>query len=269
MTTRPGSANESWPDRFCWMDLKTHDTAGTAAFLSDVLGWRFAVDEEDWRKAVKISAGGRRIGGVSDLASPVYPPGIPAHIAYYLATDDVDRRTQTATANGARVLVPPFDVGDQGRIATLADPTGAAFSLWRRPGRSLGWHLPSRTPAGPRRMVLACEHPGRARDFYRRVTGAPLPYADFVTVSGTGTGTASGTAAPQWELAVGVDDLEDIAARVRAHGRGSVTRLDGTGVGGTAAGITTDTTTRPRPTALRLSSPEGLTLRVELLEGGR
>ncbi|WP_258044168.1 VOC family protein [Streptomyces sp. SM11] len=51
--TRHGPMNE-----FCRMDLKTRDPSGTAAFFSTVLGWDFAVDEEDWRRAVKISAGG-------------------------------------------------------------------------------------------------------------------------------------------------------------------------------------------------------------------
>ncbi|WP_318294804.1 VOC family protein [Streptomyces bacillaris] len=64
-------------NEFCWMDLKTHDPSGAAAFFSSVLGWDFAVDEEDWRKAVMISAGRHRIGGVSDLAQPVYPRGPP------------------------------------------------------------------------------------------------------------------------------------------------------------------------------------------------
>ncbi|WP_328349396.1 hypothetical protein OG800_01775 [Streptomyces sp. NBC_00445] len=101
-------------NRFCWMDLKTRDLPGTAAFFSTALGWRFAVDENDWRKAIKFVANGYQIGSVSDLANPVYPPGTPAHIAYYLAVDDVDRRTEAATANGARLVLPPSEAGDQG-----------------------------------------------------------------------------------------------------------------------------------------------------------
>ncbi|MFE7767039.1 hypothetical protein [Streptomyces sp. NPDC057438] len=66
MTTRMGSLNE-----FCWMDLKTRDPAGTATFFSKTLGWRFAVDEKDWRKATRITVQGHLIGSVSDLANPV------------------------------------------------------------------------------------------------------------------------------------------------------------------------------------------------------
>ncbi|CAM5365409.1 hypothetical protein SALBM135S_08490 [Streptomyces alboniger] len=52
-----------------------NDAAGTAAYFSKTLGRRFAVDGEDWRKATKIAVDGHPIGGVSDLADPVYPPG--------------------------------------------------------------------------------------------------------------------------------------------------------------------------------------------------
>ncbi|MDK1472982.1 VOC family protein [Streptomyces sp. 549] len=247
MTTRPGSLNE-----FCWMDLKTRDTAGTAAFFAKTLGWRFAVDEDDWRKAVKISAGGHLIGSVSDLANPVYPPGTPAHVAYYLAVDDVDRRTQAATAKGARLVLPPFDAGDQGRIATLVDPVGAAFSLWQA-RHFAGWTYPPGTAGAPHRMVLACDQPDRARDFYRELTGTPMACADFVPAPGRDV------SAPQWELAVEVADLDRLVSRVDhqgAHhqgqhglGQGSITDDEGSG-----------------RRAARLSSPEGLTFQIRSAE---
>jgi uncharacterized protein len=172
---------------FCWMDLKTHDVTGTAAFFAEALGWRFAVDEDDWRKATKISVDGHLIGGVSDLANPIYPAGTPAHIAFYLAVDDVDRCVEAALANGARLVVPPFEAGDQGRLATLIDPFGAAVSLWQ-PLAFAGWKVP------PGRLVLACDQPDEARHFYREMTGAPLVHADFI---------AAPEPAPQWELVVG------------------------------------------------------------------
>lgn len=246
--TRHGPLNE-----FCWMDLKTHDPSGTAAFFSSVLGWEFAVDEEDWRRAVKFSAGGHRIGGISDLAQPVYPPGTPAHIAYYLAVDDVDHRTAVAAENGAEILVPPFDAGDQGRIATLIDPMGAAFSLWRPSGYA-GWPVPPleedkggdegapRIEAAPHRMVLVCEDPTRARDFYTETAGTPLARTTFQQ------GPYGATSAPRWELAIGVHDVEAVVTRACAHECGLVTLSRECG--------------RPRA---QLRSPEGLTFRIHPL----
>lgn len=177
------------------MDLKTRDPAGAADFFSQTLGWRFAVDEEDWRKAIKITVDGHLIGGVSDLANPIYPPGTPAHIAFYLAVDDVDRRAEAAVANGAHLVVPPFEAGDQGRMATLIDPVGAAFSLWQA-RQFTGWAFPPGLAGAPHRMVLACDQPDQARRFYRETTGAPLIHADFIATP------EPAAAAPQWELVV-------------------------------------------------------------------
>ncbi|WP_282794527.1 VOC family protein [Streptomyces sp. CC224B] len=229
---------------FCWMDLKVRDPSGTAAFFSEALGWTFEVDEEDWRQVVKISVGGYRIGGVSDLANPVYPPGTPAHVAYYLAVDDVDRRVGIATANGARLVVAPFDAGGQGRAATLIDPVGAAVSLWR-PRDFTGWTFPTGFAGAPHHMVLVCDRPDLARDFYHRLTGAAPAAAAFMAAR-------EPLAAPQWELSVGVDDLDGIVSRVRASGQGRVAwteEADGS--------------------VPRLHGPEGLSFRLHPLGGGR
>lgn len=234
-------------NEFCWMDLKTRDPSGTAAFFSSVLGWDFAVDEEDWRRAVKVTAGGRRIGGVSDLAQPVYPPGTPPHIAFYLAVDDVDHRTAVAATRGARIVVEPFDAGDQGRIATLIDPVGAVFSLWR-PRKSAGWPVSATAAAVPHCMVLACEDPERARRFYAGTMGAPLGRAAFHEAA---TGAAATDSAPQWELALAMDDPDAVTGRARTHGPGLVTLAveDGRRV-------------------VRLRSPEGLTFLIQARDRG-
>ncbi|NGO71737.1 VOC family protein [Streptomyces boncukensis] len=230
MTTRLGSLDE-----FCWMDVKTADIPGTTAFFEAVLGWRSAVDESDWRRAVKLSLDGRPVGGVSDLASPVYPPGTPPHIAFYLAVDDVDARAEVATANGAHLVVPPFTAGDQGRIATLIDPVGAAFSLWQADA-STGWEFPAGLTGVPHRVVLPSEQPDKARHFYRDTLGVTLECAEFAAAYGR---------VPQWELAVLAGDPDDLASRVRAHGAGQA--VWSTGDTGEAY--------------LRVGTEEGLTVR--------
>ena len=148
MTAR--SATTRAAGEFCWVDLKTRDVPATAAFFSAALGWTFAVDPDDWRQATKIAVDGQWVGGVSDLASPVYPPGTPPHIASYLAVDDVDARTAAARQAGAEVVVPPSDVADQGRLASVVDPFGAASRSGRRPRSAAGPTSPAlrRPPSG-------------------------------------------------------------------------------------------------------------------------
>ncbi|MFI6093050.1 VOC family protein [Streptomyces sp. NPDC051218] len=151
--------------------------------------------------------------------------------------DNVDRRAEAATVNGARLVVPPFDAGDQGRVAALIDPVGAAFSLWQ-PRRFTGWKVP-RIAGAPQRMILACDQPDKARHFYGQTNGTPPTSADFIATRGPGP------SAPQWELAVDVDDLDSVVTRARDHGHGSVTWCE-------------ETDRR----VVRLSSPEGLTFQV-------
>jgi predicted enzyme related to lactoylglutathione lyase len=58
-------------------------------------------------------------------------PGMPSHWGSYLSVTDVDRSFAAATAAGANGLMPPVDFGNVGRAAVIADPTGAAVSLWK------------------------------------------------------------------------------------------------------------------------------------------
>ncbi|MEW1870510.1 VOC family protein [Streptomyces caelestis] len=169
------------PNGFCWVDVKTHDVPGTAVFFSAVPGRRFAVGESDGRRATKISADGHQIGGVSDLGSPLRPPGTPARIAHYLAV-----------------------------IATLIHPVGAAFSLWQtHPSRR--WATSAHTP---QRMVLARPHPEQSCRFHRHVLGTVPGCADFVPVDGLEEHTL------RRELLVAVDDPDTVAAHARAPGEG-------------------------------------------------
>lgn len=138
-----------------------------------------------------------------------------------------------ALARGAGLVIGPFDVPGQGRMATLTDPLGAAFSLWQAEGFS-GWNFPPGLPAAPYRMVLSHPDATRARDFYRTVLEAELPSTAFVA------GKVDG--APTWEVVLGVADPEAVAARARSH--------DGSRVG---AGI-------PGVSSVRLRTREGIVL---------
>ena len=54
--------------------------------------------------------------------------GMPAVWGIYFANDDTDKTVEIAKANGGTVIQEPTDI-PPGRMAVLADPTGAMFSV--------------------------------------------------------------------------------------------------------------------------------------------
>jgi hypothetical protein len=56
----------------------------------------------------------------------------PPHVwTTYLASDEADATSKKVAAAGGSVMVPAMDVGDLGRMAVAADPTGGVFGYWQ------------------------------------------------------------------------------------------------------------------------------------------
>ena len=225
---------------FCWVDLKTRDPKAAAAFFESALGWTVEIDQGSWRRATVIRVGEHHIGGLSDVTAAVYPPGTPPHIACYLAVDDVDARIAAAVEAGARLLVAPFDAGDDGRIATLIDPFGAAASLWQRQTPQRGWTHPRATRAAPRRLQHLSADPPAAAEFYRRFLGMSDPDTDFAGIAGRNT-------VPGWRLIVAVDSVTEVQRRA----------------GGSPGGTGQMGPANDRGAVVDLTAPDGLTFAIE------
>jgi hypothetical protein len=118
---------------FRWNALMTTDVERAKAFYGATVGWTFktmAMPEGDYTLA---HIGGAPVAGLMEMGAMV-PPGTPPHWFAYLEVDDVDQRVAEVAAHGGRVLPPPFDIEGVGRIAILADPTGAVMG-WMTPKR--------------------------------------------------------------------------------------------------------------------------------------
>ena len=113
---------------FSWCELRTGDPAAARKFYTEVIGW--VVEEMDMGSDsgpyLVLKAADAPVGGI--LANPA-GEGAPDHWMSFVTVDDVDTRTAKATAAGGTVLMEPFDVPGVGRIAAIADPTGATISL--------------------------------------------------------------------------------------------------------------------------------------------
>lgn len=95
--------------------------------------------------------------------------GGPAAWTVYLASDDVEGLAARAPEHGGTVLAPVMDVGDLGRMAILADPSGAAFGLWQA-GTMIGAGMVNE-PGGLTWEDLRASDPDASRAFYGALFG--------------------------------------------------------------------------------------------------
>lgn len=122
---------EHSPGTPCWVDLMSPDPDAAKGFYHEVFGWDAEDDIDDdgnylytlFRKDGQIVAG---MGG-----QPPGMEGAPPLWNSYVAVEDPEAVVEKVTAAGGQVLMPPMQVLDAGHMAILADPTGAAISIWK------------------------------------------------------------------------------------------------------------------------------------------
>ncbi|MBX6424423.1 MAG: VOC family protein [Variibacter sp.] len=116
---------------FCWNELMTRDAARARNFYADTIGWTFdAMPMEDMTYWV-AKAADKPVGGIFEMKGPDFE-SVPENWMSYLAVDDVDRRVDRATAAGASLMRPIFEISGVGRIAILREPGGAVVG-WMTP----------------------------------------------------------------------------------------------------------------------------------------
>ena len=114
-----------------WVDLTTTDQSGAKAFYQAVFGWSYEdnpIGDGIYYTMARLD--GHDVAGISPMPDE-RPPHMPPTWNTYLTVDDVDATVERVAQAGGSVLAPPFDVMESGRMAVIADPTGAAVSLWQ------------------------------------------------------------------------------------------------------------------------------------------
>lgn len=110
-----------------WCELLTDDVPKAKAFYTDVVGWQAEdMDMADSGVYTVLKANGAPVGGI--MKTPPQAGGPPRWTAY-ITVDDVDGRLTKAEKAGGTILSPAFSVPGVGRMATVADPTGAVLNF--------------------------------------------------------------------------------------------------------------------------------------------
>ena len=119
------------PGTFCWVDLATSDRAGAKKFYGGLFGWTFDDLPAGPDMSYTLSKlSGADVGGMGDLMDDQKKMGIPPHWMSYVAVENAEAAAQKAASLGGHIIAPVFDVMDKGRMAVIADPGGAVFSVW-------------------------------------------------------------------------------------------------------------------------------------------
>lgn len=114
--------------RVLWFELLTTDVKAAEKFYTTVVGWtvspfRGSPDTYDmWTRA-----GNASVGGVMTI-----PQGMnfPPHWGMYVGVPRLEDAVATVERLGGSALSPLIDVPEVGRMRTMKDPQGAAFSVY-------------------------------------------------------------------------------------------------------------------------------------------
>jgi hypothetical protein len=156
-----------------WVDLSSADPAGSRDFYANLFGWKVEVSPDpQYGGYAMATIGDRDVAGIG----PSQSPGAPTAWNLYIGTSDAEELAKRIQAAGGTVVAPPFDVGDQGRMAVFQDPTGAFISAWQ-PGamsdflsgvpNTLGW------------AELSSRGVDKAIPFYHEVFGWTVRVSDM------------------------------------------------------------------------------------------
>ncbi len=154
---------------FVWIELGTTDQAAAKNFYGSLFGWAandMPMGPNEHYTIFRIDG---RDAAAAYTLSPERSGGAPPNWMPYISVENADASAGRAAKAGGKILAPPMDVFDAGRMAVVEDPTGACFALWQpkaNPGigitgvdGTLCW------------ADLMSTDAGRARQFYAELFG--------------------------------------------------------------------------------------------------
>jgi uncharacterized protein len=120
------------PGSFCWLELSTTDQNAAKQFYSSVFGWK--IDDQPMGPGevyTMFNIEGRNAAAAASMNERMRAQGVPSHWMPFLCVESADATVAKAQQAGGKAMAPAFDVFDFGRMAVLADPAGAHFSIWQ------------------------------------------------------------------------------------------------------------------------------------------
>ena len=126
-----GTRTKYEPGTFSWVELATTDPDDAKRFYGELFGWQ-SEDEQIPGGGVYTMARveGENVAGITEQPEPQRSAEVPPNWFSYVTVADADDSAARAAELGGTAHAGPFDVMETGRMAVVADPTGAMFGLW-------------------------------------------------------------------------------------------------------------------------------------------
>jgi predicted enzyme related to lactoylglutathione lyase len=175
------------PGTFSWPELATTDQKAGVAFYRALFGWDVSDSPIGPTEVYStLQMRGKPVGAAYTMRPDERQMGVPSHWNSYVTVANADEAARKAASLGAKVVAPPFDVMEHGRMAVLQDPTGAVFQVWQ-PNKHIGAMILNE-PGALCWTELTTTDTKAAEKFYTGLfgwgvkhgaPGAPMEYTEF------------------------------------------------------------------------------------------
>lgn len=215
------------PGSFCWIELATTDGPGAKNFYSELFGWEaqdIPIGPDMVYTMMKLN--GKDVGALYQKGEQMKQ--VPTHWASYISVTSADETAAKAKALGGTVVQDAFDVMEVGRMAVIADPTGAHFCIWQ-PKQHKGVGVKGETNSLCWNELLTNDTE-RAKDFYTKLFGwnyktddGPMAYTEWINGEEHIGGMMQiqphmGPMPPNWGIYIAVDDCDGKVAKATSLG---------------------------------------------------
>lgn len=228
----------------CWVDTLQPDPDAAIAFYGAIFGWTFGEPGEmpgdPPGRYFVAQVRGRDVAGIG--SQPADAQALAPSFNMYVCVDSADDVVAAARRAGATIEVEPFDAPPAGRMAVIADPTGAPVCLWE-PGARQGAQRVNEAGAWAISQ-LHTPDPERAAAFYGAVFGWTTetfgegesavtlfrlpgyvggePHQPVSREVIAAMGRAEGDEVPRWSADFWVDDVDAVARAATELGGATV-----------------------------------------------
>lgn len=218
--------------RLMWVELLTNDLKAAEAFYTDVVGWTTTpFDGAGAPYSMFTRAGDVPAAGAMTLPAELASHGVPPHWGLYVGVERLEPAVADVARLGGGTLSEVITVPNIGRMQTMRDPQGAAFSLYE-PAEAPPPEAPAEV-GEPSWIELMTTDAPAALSFYQQIFGwratesmdmGPMgQYHMFGRHLGSIGGMMNtppdmAQVPPNWGIYFRVADLDGAVARLKAHG---------------------------------------------------